>query len=209
MSICPICERSVSQLKTNSHVIPEWMYIESKVYEEKGRAIALNLQNNKKPSSFIQQGYRGNFICEDCEQKTAKLDHYASSIFKDKHNPTWLRKEHQKIGNFSFWHWSGFDFKKVQSFVFSICLRQHFYNLSIKKPELIIKKHLESLLSLYHFDNIDDELYPVFIKYFPKDKKQYGVISPVLYKMQGHHFIQFIARGFEFFVKTSYSHRNI
>ena len=136
-------------------------------------------------------------------RKTAKLDSYASLIFKDENNLTCLRKEQQQISNFLVWHWSGFDFKQVQNFVFSICLRQHFYNLSKGKSELIIEKHLKLLLSLYNSDDIDDESYPIFIYYFPKDEKQYGVILPADYKMQGHHFIQFIACRFEFFVKIS------
>ena len=206
MPVCPICKKSVPQLKINSHVMPEWMYKESEVYEEKGRAIALNLQNNQRPASFIQQGYRGNFMCENCEQKTAKLDSYASLIFKDENDLTCLRKEQQQISNFLVWqwHWSGFDFKQVQNFVFSICLRQHFYNLSKKrKSELIIEKHLKLLLSLYNSDDIDDGSYPISIHYFPKDEKQYGVILPDNYKRRGHHFIQFIACGLEFSVKIS------
>ena len=48
MLICHLCKQSVLQLKSNSHVIPEWMYKEDKIYDEKGRAIQLDLADQKK-----------------------------------------------------------------------------------------------------------------------------------------------------------------
>ena len=49
---------------------------------KKKHAIHLDLRHSKK--SFFQKGYRGSFIYDDCEKETAKLDSYASHIFKNK-----------------------------------------------------------------------------------------------------------------------------
>lgn len=204
MPICPLCKQSVLQFKSNSHIIPEWVYKEAQIYDNRGRAIHLDLTNQKK--LFFQKGYRGEFICNSCEQKTAELDRYASRIFKDRSIcPTGVTKDIKTLYTPSkeIVHiWSGFDFKKIQNFIYSICLRQHCYNLSKGIEELIISKHLSKLLKLYHSDKIiDDESYPIFIIYLDKSKK--FIIPPYVDKMSGHHVIKFIACGLEFIIKVS------
>ena len=91
MIVCPICENSVPRFKTNSHVIPEWMYKGIDIYDEKGKIIELDFQNNKK--SFRQKGYRGDFICDNCEKETAELDSYASRFFKGESYPKGFKKQ--------------------------------------------------------------------------------------------------------------------
>lgn len=219
MPLCPLCKKSVSRFKTNSHVIPEWMYKEIQIYDEKGRIVHVNLQSPKK--NLIQKGYRGDFICGNCEEKTAMLDNYASLIFKNKNSyPKGVKKEQkydQELRRQSVEDhlkqihlWSGFDFKKIQNFIYSICLRQHFYNLSKGNKGIVIDRHLHALLRLYHSDRIDDESYPIIIFSFSKDSKFHKImIPPYADKMSGHHIIQFGACGFQFIVKTSAHSSNL
>ncbi len=209
MSTCPFCKRLVSHFKANSHVIPEWMYKGSGTYDEKGRVIRYDLQNEKR--HLAQQGYKGSFICDGCEEKTAELDSYASLIFKDKNFcAPGVNKEKRILdeNTTTIAHvWSGFNFRKIQRFIYSICLRQHFYNLSKKIEGLIITKHLFPLFELYYSDQIDDNSYPIFIFYLDKHEIYKCVIPPHIDKISGHHVIIFIACGFKFLIKTS-SHQN-
>ena len=213
MLVCPFCEKLVPCFKTNSHVIPEWMYREGNMYDKKGRAVYLDLKNPKK--YFFQKGYRGDFLCENCEKKTAQLDEYASLIFKNRDCSGIIKKE-KKIIDTSVKRelfnivpevihiWSGIDFKKTQKFIYSICLRQHFYNLSKGIKELIVDKHLSHLLKLYRSEQlIDDYSYPIYIIYLDKNESHKYIIPPCVNKMSGHHVIQFVACGFQFIIKVS------
>lgn len=207
MLICPLCEESVLCFKTNSHIIPEWMYRGGDLYDGKGRTIHLDLKNSKK--HIAQKGYRGSFICDQCEVNTAQLDSYASLIFKNKdycHDKICKEKISFDINPFHIW--SGFDCKKVQNFIYSICLRQHFYKLAIGEEGLIIDRHLPRILELYRSDQMDDESYPISIFYLETEEKDKYIIPPCVYKMPGHYIISFIACGFQFIVGIS-SHRGL
>ena len=215
MPICPFCKRLVSHFKANSHTIPEWMYKESRTYGKKGHAIAYDRQNNTR--NIVQQGYKGAFICNNCENEISKLDSYASTIFKDR-DIFYSKKNIKKkriteitgidIGSRTGYLWSSFNFKKIQNFIYSVCLRQHFYHLSKGQKGLIIEKHLKSLLQLYHSNKIDDESYPIFIIYCKKSELNRAVMVPSKRKMAGHHIVNFVACGFQFIVKVS-SHNGL
>ena len=219
MPVCPLCNKPVSHFKTNSHVIPEWMYKGSDIYDAKGRIVEFDFPNHKK--ILHQKGYRGNFICSNCEEETAKLDHYASLIFRsNNYSPPGFQKTEKYPDEYvkqtpasplleKIQFLDGFDFKKIQNFVYSICLRQHFYDLSKNKKSLIISKHLSPILNLYHSNCIDDESYPIFILCFSRDTELYKpIVSPYVDKMNGHYIIQFGACGFQFIVQTS-SHKGL
>ena len=189
------------------------MYKAVDIYDEKGRIIELDFQNNKK--TLLQKGYRGNFICDNCEKQTAVLDSYASKYFKSESYPKEFKKQekfsdvvNQKLfaatGLEKIYFWNGFNFKKIQNFIYSICLRQHFYNISKNKKGLIIDKHLYPILNLYRSEFIDDETYPICILCFPKKKLLYkSIITPYVDKINGHFVIQFTACGFYFILKIS------
>ena len=170
------------------------------------------IRKTKRGERYLaQQGYKGTFICTDCEEKTAKLDSDASLIFKDRNScSSGVNKEKRILGRITktITHiWSSFNFKNIQNFIYSICLRQHFYNLSNKTEGLIIDKHLSPLLGLYHSDKIDDQSYPIFICYFDTNEIYKFIIPPHVDKILGHHYIKFIACGLKFIIKVS-SHQN-
>ena len=213
MLICPLCKKKVSRFKSNSHVIPEWMYKKGEMYDEKGRMLKFsNLKTSEPKKNFIQKGYRGAFICEDCKEETGKLDSYASLIFKDINSCSIIRKEQKfkdKIQSNDpikrCWLWSNFDFKKIQNFIYSIYLRQHFFNLSKNEKGIIIDNHLNQLLKLYRSDSVDDKSYPIYIFYYDKTESDFykSIVPPYKHKMSGHYVLRFGAGGFEFIVKTS------
>lgn len=205
MPLCPLCRKSVSEFKANSHVIPEWMYKGTDIYDEKRRIMKWDLKTNTE--SLLQKGYRGNFICANCEQETAELDRYASRVFRGGNHPKgFIKQEQPSNTRFKKRHfWQGFDFKKIQNFVYSICLRQHFYDVSQGRREIINKEHLCPILNLYRSESTDDKSYPVFIVYLSRDSEFYKIIiSPHISKKQDHHVIQFAACGFQFIVKMSF-----
>ena len=82
MPVCPICKESVPRFKENSHIIPEWMYQGSNIYDEQRRIKKWDFKTNTE--SLLQKGIRGRFICADCEQKTAELDGYATGFLERK-----------------------------------------------------------------------------------------------------------------------------
>lgn len=211
MKICPLCENSVNKFQTNSHIIPEWMCKDSRIYEN-NRSIAFQRIENEFHRKIIQNGYKGSFICIDCEKETSKLDSYASLFFK---NEYFHKKENLKyvssINNFKertyYYDYQGFEFKKIQKFILSIYLRCHFYALSQQENQLIIKAHLKNLLVIYHNDENDYESYPIFIFYVPPKNNKLqgsGIISlPHVTKVCGHFTIQFLACNFNFILDVS------
>ena len=205
--ICPLCKESVSNFKSNSHIIPKWMYIESGIFDEKKRTIHIDTNETKR--SVRQDGLKGSFFCNNCEEKTAALDSYASHLFKktvNSHSP--FKKEELKTNEFLVQKWSGFDFKKIQNFIYSICLRQHFDNISKNKEGLITSdKHLSNLLNLYQSDSLIDYLsYPIIICSYKRSKFSNLNFTPYVKKFNGHRAILFMTCEFHFYIKIS-SHK--
>ena len=206
LKICPLCTQQVQDFQSNSHIIPEWMYKESKIYDNKGRCIAIDLKQKKR--SFYQKGFKGKFFCTNCEKETSILDNYASRIFKTHTKPmkNFIVEQKKTPDNLLFQQWSGFDFKKIQKFIYSICLREHFYRVSKNEENLIVPdKHFFNILRLYQTDDIDYLSYPIMIVRYKDKESMYAHIveRPYVDKHEGHHVILFKAGGFHFYIKVS------
>ena len=204
IKICPLCEQKVQDFQSNSHIIPEWMYKESKIYDNKGRCIALDLKQKKR--NFYQNGSKGKFFCTNCEKNTSILDNYASQIFKTHTKPmkNVIVEQRKTPDGLLFQQWSGFDFKKMQQFIYSICLREHFYRISKSEKKLIAPdKHLFNILRLYKTDDMDYLSYPIVIVRYNESMYANIVERPYVDKHEGHHVILFKAGGFQFFIKVS------
>ncbi len=82
MPVCAFCEKTVNKLKTNSHVVPEWMY--KPFYKQMNGKRRLHLMNMKEGTIRIhQKGYKKDFICENCEDGFSDDDNYASKVLTD------------------------------------------------------------------------------------------------------------------------------
>ena len=203
LKTCPLCKRKVRDFQSNSHVIPEWMYKESGVYD-KNRSISYNLKQNRR--NVFQNGLKGKFFCVDCEKVTSKLDSYASQFFKKHIKPVknFVIEQERTPDGFLYQKWSGFDFKKIQSFIYSICLREHFYRISKNEEKLIVsEKHLSNILRLYQTNDIDYLSYPIAITRYNESIATLSVVPPDVFKHEQHSIILFRAGVFQFFIKIS------
>ncbi|MDE0151708.1 MAG: hypothetical protein OXK80_04325 [Bdellovibrionales bacterium] len=183
----------------------------SKVYDVIHRTVELKLEKNNLKRKLVQDGIKGSFICEQCESKISDLENYSSKFFKRdnfyrKANRKTIPDKNNSLKEITYYELYGFDFKKIQKFLLSIYLRQHFYNLSIGNNPLIISKHLGVLLKLYNETAIDYYTYPIAIYHMqPSDKLKGGgiVYQPYVCKMDGHYTLQFYAVDFYFILDIS------
>jgi len=191
--VCPFCETEVVEFHKRSHILPEWMH--EGVYDEKGKAIKIELKNPRVAKT--QSGEYRSFICEKCEVAFCPDDRYGSLILARSSPETPevvnLKITEKPVGDHSYLEMTGFNFKRLQNFVFSIVLRGHlagFYNIS--------DKHFKKMRELYKSDVIDDNLYPIVIyKIQDGDPLEHFVAQPHKGKdPDGHHTITFIAAGF-------------
>jgi hypothetical protein len=172
--ICPFCEKNVEKLKTNSHVIPKWMY--KPTYEGNKGFYSISLQKEKMEKA--QDGFKSTFICDACEHLFEKDDTFASWFFVG-------RKGQKKIKNIAnaelrtFWTTdgpltclvlNGVDFKRVQKFVFGVFLRSYLAKIDTKN-RILGEKHFKKVRKMYMTEeDMDDKVYPIFIyKVNPND----------------------------------------
>lgn len=212
--ICPFCEKEVSDFHPNSHIIPEWMYEENS-YDEKHRAIGLNLDNLEKENN-VQQGYRGSFICRTCETNFSKNDRYGSLLLSSKGKDSKIQKDlvvetrtcQTDVGNTEVSFWSNFKFKELQNFIFSILIRDHLWRKANNRAQLN-DEHYQKIKILYLNETlIDDVSYPILVvKLVKNGMPSRGVFLPYVYRFVGdHRAYAFKGAGFLFHTLIS-SHR--
>lgn len=208
MLTCPLCLKLVAKFHKRSHLIPEWMYTDC--YDEKHKILEISRSNEKAVKR--QKGIYDSFMCERCEEKTQRYDHYASLILTERSTnsdeyKTVKRKRfygNDKGEQIEFCLWEDIDFRKFQKFVFSIVLRTYFAE-KIKGTIPLNKKHLDGILAIYEDElNLDDSSYPVLItKYYKNDKLKNHIVLPYISKQNGHHIIEFAGGGYLFNIYVS------
>src|SRR4051794_32678372 len=77
MRICRLCG-SNDELR-DSHIIPEFMY--QPLYDDKHRAFSVSIDGTAK-ESVIQKGLREKLLCQVCETRLSKLEHYAAPVIR-------------------------------------------------------------------------------------------------------------------------------
>ena len=208
MKICPLCKNSVESFHPRSHTLPEWMYKE--IYDESHK---IN-QVSRIDQAVIkkQKGHHASYICSACEEKTQKLDHYASLILTDRspQSPEKLsiQKKITRVYDgeekIEFEEWSGVDFIKFQGFVFSVILRCNFAGM-IQGAIKLTEKHLNRIIELYNNNEFaNDYSYPIILRKFNNpDKSKDLVVMPYFMKDSGHHVITFAGGGYCFNIYIS------
>jgi hypothetical protein len=207
MPICSFCEKNVKKLKTNSHVIPEWMY--KPFYKQMKGSRRLHLMNMQEGSMRIyQKGYKKDFICENCEDIFSDDDNYASKVLTDdapfskerrsvakKKIYLPIRNEHYELLN-----WSGLNFRKIQKFVFGIIIRTHLTRP--KELEAILTNSQYNDIKKFYLDDtrIDDSTFPIWFKTFLKSEYSDLLMFPYNNTNHTHNFkmISFYGCGFSF-----------
>lgn len=196
---CGICEKFCPNLKSNSHIIPKWMFKDCK--NSKNATLAIDGLNSKV--ALLQDGPKYDVICSSCEDVTSKLDHFASLVFPTSSSdlskfPT-VTKEYD--GRLIIR--SGIDAEQLWRFVVSVILRGH----SSGDCEISSQKHLSILkkafLSAVPLDESLFHQYPVALY----DYENPGiVIMPHKGYIEGHHYYQFFGAALAFRLWVS-SHR--
>ena len=74
MSKCRLCLKEATLC--NSHVIPEFIYEQLNLYDEKHRFNVLSTKSGNHPT-FMQKGIREKLLCKLCEEKLSKWEKYA------------------------------------------------------------------------------------------------------------------------------------
>lgn len=216
--ICPICNNKVEKFKSNSHIIPEWAY--KPIYDSKGRSVLIDTRTDKV-NLYQQHGVKGDFICENCEQETARLDSYGAKIFKPNNFSTKIT-EHFTDKNKTYFILKKevLNFKMFQKFIYSIILRGYFYDITCTEnhphsSNKGLKRHVKNILEIYHSSDIDDESYPIWLRYIDfntapdlmkiiqDDAMNYCIMPPQPIRFFGHYFYVFIACGLSFNIKMS------
>lgn len=206
--ICPLCRNNVDTFHKRSHTLPEWMYKDC--YDQKHKI--LKVSRREQNLCKKQKGHYSSYICHDCEDKTQKLDRYASLILTERSPQAPERlavtKEYARgICNgerIEVSKWSGINFLQFQQFVFSVILRCYFAEM-IQGPIVLHPKHLNKIHDLY-LNNIsnDDHSYPIMLMQFSNtDKYRDLIIMPYFSKIDGHHVINFAGGGYCFNIYVS------
>lgn len=172
----------------------------------------LQVSRSKEKVIRRQKGLYGSFICEDCEKKTQKYDHYASLILTERSTNSNEYKailkendvQYYKSEILEFSRWQNINFIYFQKFIFSIILRSHFAG-AIEGSISLTQKHLNRILTLYSDPhNLDDTSYPILLSEYPRDDPLMNhVILPYFEKKHGHHILEFSGSGFLFNVYVS------
>lgn len=121
---CPLCKSNVSKLKTNSHILARWLLAHIKT---NGRLVKIQ---NSEVKERAQDNPTADIVCENCENNFTKDDTFAAEFFRD-------RKYFIKNGtitdgvktlNYEL-HLPDAK-RKLTSFVMSLSLRNHLYQLT-------------------------------------------------------------------------------
>ena len=77
--LCALCQTMAKLHK--SHIIPEFFF--RMVYDEPAHQFHVVSDDPEKPEFFRQKGLWERLLCEECEQKMSKWEHYAKNTFVD------------------------------------------------------------------------------------------------------------------------------
>lgn len=108
-------------------------------------------------ADFGQKGYREYLLCESCEDKTGRWDHYASQVF--------YRKQHRQpeMGNRRF-RFPEVSYKEFKLFLMSLLWRMHSAEGALFNNIDLGQKHSERVRNALLIDDpLSQDDYPCFI----------------------------------------------
>ena len=74
---CRLC--LISDKLRNSHILPEFLYAGSDVYDAQHRTVSIDPQPDQK-DRVLQKGLRETLLCGTCEGRLANLERYAAEM---------------------------------------------------------------------------------------------------------------------------------
>ncbi len=118
--VCKLCQQSRPLLR--SHVLPEFLYKDTGVYDPKHRFVNVpKLGSNEKPK-MEQQGLRERLLCMACEGRLSKFEDYAKRVVADMQaSPVPMHTSAPTPADATVI--SGVDYKKFKLFLMSLVWR--------------------------------------------------------------------------------------
>lgn len=168
---CYMCDKDVEKYKTNSHVIPKCLI---RLVKENGNfALIDNVNKVNRPE---QNELIGEFICAECEERTAHFDDkFADSFFIRKNylisvdtkvTINGITIDISNIKKFkSVEIYKNESFISFKLFIISLILRYYCYLKVYENKEFIPNCHLNELRKIYRQkeENLLNLKYPVII----------------------------------------------
>lgn len=160
---CLMCDKDVQLYKPNSHVVPKWCFRE--IRNPDGRLPFMDVFNHIKTKSTQFTEY-GDFICDDCETETSKLDTYASntlSISQLKKSRKFIYDENLLTNTFSI---KNVDNIKIIKFIWSVTIRKYIFNKVVlgDKINILSDSNFKLLKDEYKSLSINPEKFNVILE---------------------------------------------
>lgn len=176
IGVCKNCGKHDVSL-VESHIVPDFMY--EGLFDSKHRAYQPLYDEGKW--DLVQDGFKRNFLCDDCEDLFDPLDKYAASIFTlngpSNSNVRVDWKTSSPSGRpLTVEQWSGIDFRKCQNFVFGVIQRTVLSG--IHEQEVLKSEEYRKMISIAEDVSSDDMSFPILIVKLKKDRFQPGVMIP-------------------------------
>lgn len=116
---CKFCLREARLVK--SHIIPEFMYEYSRLYDKKHRFFEIERAKDAREFEYKQKGLREPLFCKECKDKMSKWEKYAKKTLYGGHNPKYVNQAGRRCEEYVLF--TGVDYKKFKLFLLSILWR--------------------------------------------------------------------------------------
>lgn len=179
---CPICLQLVSELKTNSHIVPRWIMRTIKTGHS-GRYHKLG----PGEVSVKQTDDKATIVCKDCEDGFTQDDTFSALFFRDsrflvsKDDKTEVHSEKGKTGLFRF--------------LIGLCLRTHLFQ-EVSGQKGFLNDLYEPLRAIYFHRAVTEISFIAITQHFTYLANK--VSSPTLAKENGFTFIVIHIFGYHF-----------
>lgn len=138
---CPMCLKSVPNLKSGSHILPRFFL--RPIRDVHGRIRVIDVFKAIVDGK-TQDLPKGTFICEPCETKTAAWDGYAANMLKDPRSQS-ISVQPVKFGKIDYELWKGINFKDFRDFALSVVVRDHCWRKSTNMTPLMNDREFEGI----------------------------------------------------------------
>lgn len=179
---CPICLKSVSRFKTNSHVMPRWIMRIIKTGQN-GRYHKLEQDR----VSTKQSDDMGEFVCRECEDRFTEDDTFSASFFRDSR---FLIARDNEVESHS-----AEGKKGIFRFLISLCLRAHLFH-EAKGTRGFLNDLFEPLRAIYFHRAINETSFIAITKHFTYLANK--VSLPILVEEKGYKHLVIHIFGYHF-----------
>jgi hypothetical protein len=208
MKICELCQQEKPLIK-RSHIIPDFFYKDSGLYNENHKIHKFNVQEyiNKPKIKFIPTGdYEGGILCQECDNELlGTLETYGSKVlFGGLSEKEYITSNHfiNSIDGNQYSVFENVDYTRFKLFLLSILWRACISKRSFfKEVELreIDKEKIRLMLINKNAGKIYE--YPIKISSYFNDKNVATdiIIQPRMSTEAENKVVTFIMGGFIFF----------